>query len=194
MTERQVIQFDRDAGLSVCQGCWIECSTRFLDWVFDRDVVGLRVEQGCWSRCWQGCLFQCLTWSLNVMLVQGCWIVCMTRMLDWLFDRDCDLSGGRRCCMEYLARILIDCSAGNDLGRAFNEYVGGLLDSVFHQHAGFRVRQGCCIECLTGKLDWVFHRYAGLSGKKGSLIEYLIRLLIDWVFDKRGELRIWYLS
>ena len=64
--------FVKDAGLSAWQGFWT---------VSDRDV-GLRVEKGCWSKCWQGCLFQCLTWSLNVMFVHGCWIVCMTRMLD----------------------------------------------------------------------------------------------------------------
>ena len=44
----------------------------------------------------------------------------------------------------------IDCSAGIDLGRAFTEYVGELLDLVFHQHAGSRVTQGCCIALLTG--------------------------------------------
>ena len=62
--------------------------------------------------------------------------------------------------MECLKRIKIDGLAGIDLGRALTEYVTGLLDSVIHQHAGFRGRQGGCIECLTGMLDLVFHRFA----------------------------------
>lgn len=37
---------EKDAGLGVTQGCWIECCTGLLDWGFDRDA-GWTVFQGC---------------------------------------------------------------------------------------------------------------------------------------------------
>ena len=79
---------DKDAGLFVLQGCWMECLTRFQIECSTGMTEGLgglltlgfgRVAGGGIR---QGCLFQCLTWILNVMFGQGCWIVCMKRMLD----------------------------------------------------------------------------------------------------------------
>ena len=48
--------FDRDGGLDVLEGCWMECLTGLLGELFDRDP-GINECQGCWMKC--------LTWTLN---------------------------------------------------------------------------------------------------------------------------------
>ena len=62
--------FDRDTGLCVRQGCWIECLSRMLDYVFERDPeYSVHINAG-------------------ISVSRACWIEFLTGMLDVMLDRN----------------------------------------------------------------------------------------------------------
>ena len=138
-------------------------------------------------------------------VLQGCWIGCLARVLDWMLDKDVLVSVRHGYCMECFT-VMLHGAAGRSCGWNFwwgclLEALKEMLDWVFDRDAGWSVRDRVWM------LRCVFDRNARLSGQQGCWFECLMGLLedriceescgecfaglLDWLFYRNAVLSVW---
>ena len=172
-----------------------------LDSVFQRDA-GLIISQGCWVQFWTGILLR-LFMKIHhhefirdpgYNVTQGCWLQYLARMLDYVFYSDAGLFGWDKWMFVWQGNwfFLFERQA-RPRGRQCDwiDCSGSMLDSVLALIAEFIVSQRGWAKCLTGILDGFFDSDAGWSVWLETWISCSTRML-NWFFDRDAGLGVWH--